>query len=75
MSRASSQYLVPGHLMVASPAGRWYRLLLVAGPWEVVKSLGRFTRWPEHFAVAAAGCVVPRGVRAVTPQNTYSEVI
>ena len=43
------------------PAGRWHRLLLAAGPWEVAMSLGRFKRFPEHLPVAASGCVSFQG--------------
>ena len=49
---ASSQYLVSGLIPATGPAGMWYRLLIVAGPWELVMSLGRFTRCPEHLAAA-----------------------
>ena len=64
MGRASSQCLVAGLETAVStqgPAGRRHRLLLVAGPWEVVVSLGRFTGCPEQLAAAAAGCVSSQG--------------
>ena len=44
--------------------GRWLRLLLVAEPWEVLMSLGRFTRCLEHLAEAAAGCVSSLGSKS-----------
>ena len=65
MVRASSQCLVIGLSTAARPAGsskaccagRWHRLLLVAGCWKVVIT----SRWPDHLAVAAAGCVSSQG--------------
>ena len=36
MGRASSQCLVAGLVIAARTYREWHRLLLVAGPWEVV---------------------------------------
>ena len=41
------------------PAGRWHRLLLVAGPWQVVA--GRCRQCPEPLAAARAECVHSQG--------------
>ena len=42
MGRASSQCLAVGLSTQQGPAGRWNRLLLVIGPWEVISSKQMF---------------------------------
>ena len=61
MGRASSQCLVAGLLMAARTCRKVPLATLVAEPWEVIMSLGRFMRCPEHLAMAAAGCVSFQG--------------
>ena len=49
MGRASSQCLVAGLLTAARSTGRWCRILLVAGPWEVIMSLRQIDKVPRAF--------------------------
>ena len=46
------------------PAGRQQRLLLVAGPWEVVMSSRQICKGTEHLAVATAECVSSQGSKS-----------
>ena len=52
-----------GSYQQQGPAGRWCRLLLVAGPCpgKWYWALGRFTRFTENLAVTAVGCVSSQG--------------
>ena len=64
MGRASSQCLVIG---LSTEARRWHRLLLVAGPWEVVMSLRQIYEVPRTFEQwQQQGASVPRALRATT---------
>ena len=47
VARASSQCLVAGLVIAARTYRKWHRLLLVAGPWEVVISLRKIYEVPR----------------------------
>ena len=60
MGSASSQCLVTGSLTDAWTMGRWNRLLLVAGPWEIaVTQAGVGCAY--SLAVAGRGCMCFQG--------------
>ena len=58
MGRASCQCLVIG---LSTEARRWHRLLLVAGPWEVVISSRQIFKLTRAFGISSSTCVSSRG--------------
>lgn len=59
MGRASSQCLVIG---LSTEARRWHRLLLVAGPWEVVMSSRQIFKLTRAFGISSSRvCELPGG--------------
>ena len=56
MGKAGCQCLVAGLLKAARSTGRWCRILLVAGPWEVIISFRWIYEVPRAF-VSGSGRV------------------
>ena len=83
MGRASNQCLVAGLLTVGRNCGRLCRLLLVAGPWEVVMSLRQIYAVPGAFGSGSGRFVSSQGSEsnsgcfsvAMTSSVVSSEVI